>query len=184
MKGKIDFSKVDFSKRVPCQVREIGLSCYGCCGSSDFGGKREVLKDLEENSFEFEKIMRKNKLIRDKLVEFRDRFPADGLPPSGVCFNLVEFKDGCIGCPLHHLINEVVEKDVFEGTKEDLREFPCDVNYECKTFKLFEKMDSSQRKAYFEYLQDCVVGTFENSYEYSMNVHDGIYIEKFLKKKI
>ncbi len=162
--------------KTPCQIPELNLSCYGCCGN-EFKGRNKVKRDIEQNSFEFEELMQRG----HSLEYFRDRFDGDMLSPSGTCLNLVKFSNGCIACPLHPLINELVSRDEVIAPKEDIREFPCDVNYECKTFKIWEVMGDEQKLEYLKWLK--IKKEELNHYSYSMGNHDGKFIEEFLKKR-
>jgi hypothetical protein len=166
----------------PCQIPELALSCYGCCGNT-FTGKKKVEKDIVQNTIELEEFIENNDFEsrEDALNHFRDRYSGETLGPSGLCLNLVQFKSGCLACPLHNMINELVPKEEYVGPKEDLRQVPCDVNYECKTFKIWAAMGQEQRSEYVSWLSKRIDSI--NHYSYSMGNHDGKYIEQFLKER-
>ena len=174
----------------PCQIPELALSCYGCCGNT-FSGKKKVERDIIQNTIEFEEIIgeeTQNNINfvnqeehETRLRSFRDRYSGETLGPSGLCLNLVQFKSGCLACPLHNMINELVPKEETKAPKEDLRQLPCDVNYECKTFKIWAVMGSEQKAEYVQWLSKRLDSI--NHYSYSMGNHDGKYIEQFLKER-
>lgn len=168
----------------PCQIPELNLSCYGCCGN-DFTNKIQAQKDIIQNTIELEESLSykesNSQEDQDKaLVEFRDRYAGTTLGPSGVCLNLVQFNDGCLACPLHKSINALVPESEVKAPSEDLRQEPCDVNYECITFKKYVKLSNSQKEDYIKFLEKRVEK--ENHFSYSMKNHDGVFIEEFLRK--
>ncbi len=168
--------KIDTSKIVPCQLRIIGLSCWGCCGR-EFQGKDKVNFDIKINTQEFETI--KRDATQEDLIDFMERYNEDpnALTPSGICSNLVKFKGGCYGCPLHSRINEIVSKDEFEFPyDEDLRVDYCDVNEECVTFKIWKSFDEEKRLSFIEFLEKKNL----NHYSYSTNTVNGNLIKEFL----
>lgn len=169
----------------PCQIPELNLSCYGCCGN-DFTNKNQAQKDIIQNTIELEESLSYKESdtqeAQDKaLIEFRDRYAGTTLGPSGVCLNLVQFESGCLACPLHKSINALVPESEVRGPSSDLRQEPCDVNYECITFKKYVKLSNSQKEDYIKFLEKRVEK--ENHFSYSMKNHDGVFIEEFLRKK-
>lgn len=169
---------------VPCQISELGLSCYGCCGR-DFKSKKEVEKDLEKNSYEFKKIKHPTKF---KLLQFRDRLSDDPdiVQPSGLCSNVVQFNKTCTACPLHPLINKLIEKKKYNypfnkkkhtSQTKDPRFGYCDINYECATFKYFKHFSDKQKREFVNWVKE----NNYNNYSYSMDNGDNILIEKFMK---
>lgn len=167
---------MDINKITPCQIEELNLSCWGCCGR-EFKTKNKVERDLQINTKIFKKIKTPSTV---KLLLFRDRLGhPDILMPSGLCSNLIDFKDGCIACPLHKEANIIIPKNKFLAIhKKDLRKNHCDVNYECETFKIWKKLNENDKKKYIKWLSK---KTF-NHYDYSLQNHDGIIINKFLKE--
>lgn len=170
----------------PCQIPELNLSCYGCCGNQ-FTNSKQAEKDIIQNTIELEQNFSNNKKSfsqeshEKSLKDFRDRYAGTTLGPSGVCLNLVQFNNGCLACPLHNLINELVPKNEFQGPSKDLRVEPCDVKYECRSFKLWKIMSKQQKEEYLIFLEKRIEK--EDHFSYSMKNHDGIFIEEFLKKR-
>lgn len=173
--------------KVPCQIPELNLSCYGCCGR-DFKDKKSVEKDLKLNTKIFNSI--KSKPTQYKLMQFRDRFSdnPDDVAPSGLCSNAVEFNSGCIACPLHPLINKIVEKKEYNfpfnkekhtSSNKDPRYNYCDVNYECATFEYFKHFSKQQIEEFVKWVKE---KKYDN-YTYSMENGDDILIRKFMTDK-
>lgn len=172
---------------IPCQIPELKLSCYGCCGR-DFKDKKSIKRDLKLNTEIFNRI--KNKPTQYKMMGFRDRFSEnpDDVTPSGLCSNAVEFNSGCIACPLHPLINKIVEKKEYNfpfnkskhaSKLRDPRFNYCDVNYECTTYKYFKHFSKSQIQEFVKWVKE----NKYNNYTYSMENGDNILIHKFMKEK-
>ena len=165
---------------VPCQIKELKLSCYGCCGR-DFKSKDAILKDLKLNTEDFKKIKTPSTF---RLLQFRDRLSEDPdeLTPSGLCSNLVDFGDNCIACPLHNRINEVVSKDKFLAIhKKDLRYTHCDVNYECETYIFWNLFSEKQKNEFIIWLSD--KGYEKDLYLYSTLNLDGKIVREFMDEK-
>lgn len=144
---------IDVNKIVPCQIPQLKLSCYGCCGRN-FKSKDAILKDLKLNTKDFEKIKTPSTF---RLLQFRDRLSEnpDELTPSGLCSNLVDFGDNCIACPLHYAINKVVSKKKFLAIhKKDLRISHCDVNFECETFIFWKIFSERQKKEFVNWISN------------------------------
>lgn len=172
--------EIDVNKIMPCQIPELKLSCYGCCGR-DFKSKEEILKDLKLNTLDFKKIKTPSTL---RLLQFRDRLSEnpDDLMPSGLCSNLVDFGGNCIACPLHYAINQVVLKEKFLAIhKKDLRFNHCDVNYECETFIFWNLFTEKQKKEFIEWISNKHYD--EDLYLYSIENISGAVIKKFMDDK-
>jgi hypothetical protein len=170
--------KINVDEIVPCQLPFFKLSCYGCCGRN-FKSKKEVEKDIEENTKEFNKISQKS-LFR--MLLFRDRFsknPYD-LKKSGVCSNLVNFSN-CVACPLHPLINKIVSKEEYKypNTKKDLRFGHCDVNYECETFMYWKTLSKKEKMIFIEWIGK----NYDDNYIYSIENVEGILLQRYLRNK-
>ncbi len=162
----------------PCQLPFLKLSCFGCCGR-DWKNKNEILKDLKENTKEFNSIKHKSII---KLLEFRDRLSSnpDDLKPSGLCSNIVDFGNNCIACPLHPKINEIIDKKTFLfPTKKDLRINHCDVNYECETLTFWKIMKKQDKIEFIKWIEKKKY----SNYQYSIENVEGISIRKFLDEK-
>ncbi|MFA6088556.1 MAG: hypothetical protein WC755_01705 [Candidatus Woesearchaeota archaeon] len=136
-----------------CQIKQLGLSCFGCCGF-DFTTKKDVLDTIKQNTIDFENF--KNE--KDGLKKYRDRYKKlaeDGeweLSKSGICYNLI-VKEGAFVCPLHAMQNQGI----------DLRHDHCDLNYNCKTVFIFDKWDKNKQNTFIEFIKSKKL----SSYEYS-----------------
>ncbi len=135
-----------------------GLSCFGCCGH-DYTSIKELKKDIKKNTKEFEKLKDLNK--------FRERAHKWDLRDSGVCRNVIE-KEGEIFCPLHPLRNN----------NFDFREDNCDVDYMCKTFKLFLEWDEKKQKKFIKFIKS---KKFDN-YHYSILMDSNKLLEEYMEK--
>lgn len=167
--------KEDNIPKFPCHVEELNLHCFGCCGNN-FGTKEELENDIIENTNEFKTLG--NKPNKKDLEDFRDRFDADVLPKSGVCFNLVNFGEECFGCPLHKHIKEILPKKTKLKIEndEELRYNHCDVNYECETYKYWKFMSNSQKKDFVKWVKD----NNYDWYKYSFDNGEDLMMKKFL----
>lgn len=139
----------------PCQLSELNLSCFGCCGR-DFKSKKEVDKDLEKIKKNFDKIRFKSSF---RMTVFRDRLNPDPdvLMKSGICSNVVKFDSGCIACPLHPKINSLIKKEEYRFPYKkniDPRINYCDENYQCLTFKYYEKFSVEQKKIFILWVKN------------------------------
>ena len=160
-----------------CQIPEINLSCYGCCGRH-LKSKEAVEKDIEENTRDFSRIDIPSTV---RLLDFRDRFSKDNgdVKGSGICSNLVKFRCGVVACPLHKLINKIVPADEFMAIhRKDLRWGHCDVNFECRSVKIFKKLPEDERRRFLNWIRE---QRFDN-YKYSKLMVDGVLIKRYLKK--
>jgi len=175
---KIDFDKIDIKNLYPCQLPFLNLSCFGCCGRK-FKSEKEITKDINKNTKEFNKIKQKSIL---RLLQFRDRLSEnpDELKPSGVCSNLVKFNSNCIACPLHPMIQKIVDKDKFlQPTKKDLRINHCDINYECETLIFWKILTDEQKIEFIKW----VTKQNYSHYKYSVENIEGVAIRKFFDEK-
>jgi len=168
---------MDYEKLVPCQLRELNLSCFGCCGN-EFSSKEEILEEIEENSKEFSTLGKKPS--KDELKSFRDRYGKQVLSQKGLCYSLVDFGKGCVGCPLHQKVKEILPKssNLTLEIDEDLRIGECDVNYECDTFKYWKLMSLSQREDFVKWVKE---KEFSN-YDYSIENIEGRLIRLFFEE--
>lgn len=169
----------NLKSKVPCQLIELGLSCFGCCGNS-FSGKNEILEDLRLNTLEFNDMVSKKPTVKD-LENFKRRagITPDVISENGLCFQLVDFGGGCVGCPLHNKINEIIPKSKYEfpGNK-DLRVGECDVNFECETYIYWKLMNEEQRKDFVQFVKEKKL----KMYEYSILNVEGKLIKEFFEK--
>ena len=168
-------SEMNLMESYPCQLKDLNLSCYGCCGV-DFGSEEEVSGDLFLNTNDFNKIQSEFGNNEDKLKKFRDRFSDAEIGSSGVCMNLVDFGSGCEACPLHPFINKIVSKNQTVAPSSDLRVGYCDTKYECETVKFWNYMKLEQRKEFFEFVKSKKY----SNHEYSMKNESGELIKEFL----
>jgi hypothetical protein len=171
--------ELNLMESYPCQLKDLNLSCYGCCGV-DFGDECDVEGDLFLNTSDFNKIKSDNENLNneEKLKKFRDRYDDSQVGASGVCMNLVDFGGGCEACPLHPFINKIVSKEQTVAPSSDLRVGYCDTKYECETVKFWNYMKIDQRKEFFEFVKS---KNFSN-YEYSMKNESGELIKEFLSR--
>jgi len=162
--------------KFPCQILELNLSCFGCC-RRDWKSKKLIFEDLNENTKEFNKIKQKSIL---RLLEFRDRLSEnpDDLTNSGLCSNLIQFKNNIIACPLHPQIQKLIPKSIFLAPhKKDLRVNHCDINYECETFKLWKKLSKTEKEKFIEFIKK----EKQDPYSYSIKNVNGVNVKKYLK---
>jgi hypothetical protein len=167
--------EINLMESYPCQLREIGLSCYGCCGV-DFGTKEEVDSDLFLNTNDYKKINSEELTNDEKLKKFRDRFSDTEIGESGVCMNLVNFGSGCAACPLHPAINKIVDKNETVAPNSDLRVGYCDTKYECETLKFWNYMRLDQREEFVLFVKNKKI----SNHEYSIKNESGELIKEFL----
>lgn len=173
-------SKDNLDKIFPCQIKELKLSCFGCCGRN-FVSKEDVMRDLRLNTKDFKEIKTPSTL---RLLQFRDRLSEDPstLTPSNLCSNLVDFGDNCVACPLHNKINEIVSKEKFLAIhKKDLRFNHCDINYKCETFIFWELFNQKQKEEFLEWLK--TEEYYKDLYQYSIENVTGKLIKKFMDTK-
>jgi len=169
--------ELDYENMFPCQLPHIKLSCYGCCGR-DWKSKKEILEDLKKNTKDFKAIRQKSSSL--SLLMFRDRlsYNPDDLTPSGLCSNVVDFGKGCVACPLHPKINDLVPKDDFLAIhKKDLRINHCDENYECTTFLAWKNMSLEERKKFVDWIEK----QNYDHHDYSVDNVFGEILRKFEK---
>jgi hypothetical protein len=133
--------------------------CMGCCGH-DFKSLELVKEAVRRNTLEFRKF--KN------LEKFRDRAGKWDLR-YGVCRNVVMIR-GKVFCPLHPARNK----------GKDLRKGHCDVDYLCKTAKVFSKWNKEKQKKFLEFVE----GKGLDVIEYSVGVDDGSLLKEFLRKDL
>lgn len=145
-----------------CQLPELGISCWGCCGHS-FSSKDDVSRSLKKNTVEYEKSVDK--------VKWANR--SEYLRKSGICRNLIKKGDE-IFCPLHPLRND----------GQDLRtkhighsKIDCDMNYLCKTFYEFNVMDEETQKKFILFIKS----KNPDWYTFSIKIDDGSYLKDFLE---
>ncbi len=145
---------------VLCQLKELELSCFGCCGN-DYSNKKKLMRDIRKNTYEFHK----SKSIKSFMTRTKD------LRASGICANLV-FKDGKFFCPghpaLHHgkdyrAVDPDCEKDADDG---------------CKTYILFQTWGKEKQKQFLDFIKSKKL----DSYTYSINMDNDSLLKEFEKK--
>ncbi|MFW6285966.1 MAG: hypothetical protein ACOC16_02235 [Nanoarchaeota archaeon] len=160
-----------------CQMPDIKLSCYGCCGRN-YTDKKDIIKDIQDNTKDFKKLILHTKF---NLYNFRERFSRDSwkVKKSGICSNLVKFRNGLYACPLHISINKIIPKSEFRFlSKKDLRWGHCDVNFKCITVEIFKKLNNNQKQQYIKWIKNLKI----DSHNYSINNIQGKLIKQFLQK--
>ncbi len=162
---------------VPCHIKELNISCYGCCGNN-FLSKDKIEEDIMLNTQELNSIGAI--LDTNKLIKFRDRFDGENfLSLSGLCYNVVDFGKGCIGCPLHFQVNSLNLKNFKIENVDDLRVNHCDINEECESFKAWKLMDDNDKIKFISWVKEMGY----DSYTYSKENGDESLFKKFLKIK-
>ena len=142
-----------YTKTLLCQYD--GKGCFGCCGR-DFKSKQDIEKDIKQNTHEF--------LYHNDMVRFRDRKEKLNLRPSGVCRNIV-IMDERVLCPLHPKMNK----------GEDLREGHCDINYLCKTAKIFNSWNKRRQRKFLRFVKRQKLDWID----YSIKMDNGTLLREF-----
>lgn len=141
-----------------CQVKDLGLSCFGCCGNS-YSHKKKLLADIKKNTLEFEN--------KRNITEFMTR--TNHLKDSGICANLI-YKDKKFYCPGHPTLHGGRD---FRNLDPD-----CEKDFICKTFGLFQTWDAKKQKAFLQFLKEKKL----DSYEYSIKMDNGKLLKEFEKE--
>ena len=139
-----------------CQLKG---GCMGCCGRN-YVSKEEVKVAILQNTKDFDSI---NPQTKAKLIKFRDRAQPQELR-YGVCFNIIEQK-GRLFCPLHPAVNKGV----------DLRINHCDVDFQCRTAKLFITWDKNRQERFIDYIQKKEL----DNLDYSLEMDNGHLLDSF-----
>ena len=162
----------------PCQLKDLNLSCYGCCRNG-ISSSNQIKTDLLQNNIDFKKYFLDREMSSDNLVKFRNRYSIKETLNSGVCRNLVDFGSGCVACPLHPFVNSIVSKVKTIAPKEDLRVGFCDTKFECDTLKVWSTMNLSKRKQFIRFLESKKL----NNHSYSMSNIDGNLIQEYFRRE-
>jgi hypothetical protein len=133
----------------------------GCCGR-DFPGKGKIEEAIKKNTAEFYEL---NPKTEEELLAFRDRRPASDLR-NGVCRNLIEDKEKLF-CPLHPKRNN----------GKDLRKGHCDVDYFCKTAKIFMTWSEEKQQKFVKFIEDKKL----DNINYSIMMDRNRLLEEFTK---
>jgi len=131
----------------------------GCCGH-DFISKDKIEEAVHKNTQEFQTS---NPQTESDFLIFRDRRPAMDLR-NGVCRNLIEVQ-GRLLCPLHPTRHK----------GKDLREGHCEVDYFCKTAKLFPKWDKEKQDRFIAFIEAKKL----DNITYSMKMDKGELLKEF-----
>jgi len=110
----------------------------GCCGR-DFLGKAKIQEAIRKNTAEFKEA---SPDTEQEFLAFRERRNPDDLR-NGVCRNLIE-ENGKLLCPLHPARQQ----------GKDLRIGHCDVNYLCKTAKIFATWSEGRQARFIKFVED------------------------------
>ena len=139
---------------------QLNGGCMGCCGH-DFESKEKIKQAIFKNNLEFKHA---NPKTEEELILFRDRRPSRDLR-NGVCRNLIE-KDGCFICPLHPA-----------QRGKDLRLGHCDIEYLCKTAKLFEQWTEKKKKNFIALIENKKL----DHIEYSIRMVNNDLLKEFIE---
>ena len=143
---------------VLCQLKELGLSCFGCCGNN-YSNKKKLMTDIKKNTLEFDN--------KQSLTKFMSR--TKELRSSGICANLV-FKDGRFLCPGHPALN---------GNRDYRNLDPdCEKEFVCKTYGLFQEWNKEKQKQFLDFLKSKKI----DSFTYSIRMDNNSLLKEFEKK--
>lgn len=158
---------------VPCHIKELNISCFGCCGNS-FSSKEKIEEDIRLNTQELKEIGG-IKLNKKSLKEFRDRIDGENaLSLTGLCYNFVDL-GGCSGCPLHSEVNNLGGSRFQITNDEDLRVGHCDINEECSLFVAWKKMSIQEKSKFIFWLKS----QGYDSYSYSVENGEERLLQKY-----
>jgi oligoribonuclease (3'-5' exoribonuclease) len=146
---------------VLCQLKEMDLSCFGCCGN-DYNHKRKLMKDIRKNTWEFNK----SKSIKSFMTRTTE------LKSSGICANAI-FKDGNFFCPGHPILNQGRD---YRGLDKDCEKEEYDG---CKAYILFQTWDKQKQKQFLDFIKSKKL----DSFAYSIRMDNDSLLKEFEKKK-
>ena len=138
-----------------CQLPQLHLSCFGCCGY-EYVSEDKLKKQIAMNTWRFKKMYTSKEVFAETTI---------GVTEAGCCKAVIEFEDGTVGCPLHPKKNE----------GQDLRTGDCLRNYECNALRHYKKWRRSRKRAFLEHVAR---GNF-NTYSYSMANSNSSLIRTF-----
>jgi hypothetical protein len=116
-----------------CQLTDLKLSCFGCCGH-DFAEKPVLRRDVKINT----ELCTRHKDDLESLKE-----TSKELRLSGICKFLIFLDDSMIGCILHPACNK----------GEDKRKDHCDIDFICTTKREFESWEAEIQERFIEYVK-------------------------------
>ena len=141
-----------------CQLKEFGLSCFGCCGNS-YSNKRKLIKDIKKNTLE----SKNSKSISSFMSRTRE------LRDSGVCANVV-LKDKKFFCPGHPALHN--GKD-FRDLDPD-----CEKDHGCKAYAFFQGWSEEKQKQFLDFIKSKNL----DSFTYSIKMDNDSLLKEFGKK--
>ena len=141
-----------------CQLDELKLSCFGCCGNS-YSNKKKLMQDIKKNTLEFNN--------KKNITQFMTR--THHLKDSGICANLI-FKDKKFFCPGHPALH----------SRRDYRNLDpdCHKDHICKTYGLFQIWTQEKKLKFLNFLKSKKF----DSYTYSIKMDDNSMLEDFEKE--
>lgn len=141
-----------------CQLSELNLSCFGCCGH-DFANKSILKRDIRINTRRFYQRLDNIEKLKNMSKKVRK---------SGICKFVIYLDGKVVGCPLHPLLNEGV----------DLRKGHCDIDYVCTTNREFANWDDTTREKFIEYIRNKNLDIVD----YSLGIDNGSLLRGFKLK--
>ncbi|MCH8328791.1 MAG: hypothetical protein IIB81_00170 [Nanoarchaeota archaeon] len=145
---------------VLCQIEELGLSCFGCCGN-DYDHKKKLVRDIRKNTLQFNN----SKSIRSFMTRTTE------LRSSGICANVV-FKDGKFFCPGHPALHHGKDRRSLDPDCER------DKDDGCKAYILFQKWNKEKQKQFLDFIKSKRL----DSYTYSIKMDNDSLLKEFEKK--
>lgn len=129
----------------------------GCCGHS-YKNRKEIEEGIRKNTLNF-------KHADDKLKWGRK--DSEYIRSCGVCHNIIKIGDE-VFCPLHPERN----------SGDDLRDIPCDKEYMCRTFYMFNQWDEKKQKQFILFIKSKKLDWFT----YSIGMDNGTFLNQFEKR--
>lgn len=146
-----------------CQIKELNLSCIGCCGH-DFTGRKAVIEGIRKNTAEYRKVK-----TRSDLLKFRDKQHL--LRHCGICTCLI-FENSEITCPIHP-----------KKLGEELRKDYCDIDHLCRPALEFNNLNWFKKRRFLKFIENKLNNGMD-WYEYSILCDNGKLWEEFENNKI
>ncbi|MBI2102315.1 hypothetical protein HYT55_00615 [Candidatus Woesearchaeota archaeon] len=142
---------------------QLSGGCMGCCGH-DYPSAEKIRDAIRENTTEFKAA---NPQTEQEFLQFRDRRSPMDLR-FGVCRNLI-LESGCNFCPLHPARHQ----------GKDLRINHCDINYLCKTAKIFETWSDEKQQRFVLFIESKKL----DNITYSLKMDKSLLLNEFLIKE-
>ena len=160
----------------PCQIPELNISCFGCCGR-DLKAKQEIENYIDLNNEDYHQCFSAGVFLAQ---EFKNRHSKDLLRDSGICYNVVWSNKPRNFCPLHPKATEKMQqKGIKVQGKPDLRDGHCNPGYKCDTLKAFENWTIKQKKAYINFIRKKLDNNELDWYSYSIKTDNNELLEEF-----